>query len=234
MAFRQLRAPNINRGARRGFCLVYAREVVGAPAQQPTAQKAYQVEKNNGNVRNEIPPVGLWVPIWFSLTVGPYKGLGHVAWAYNHGNYVEIHDSEVHGGARPVYTSIAQVLSWFGKSGIQYLGWSTWINGAHIVEAVADARKSNETIADEIIAGLWSSGDDRRNRVTAAGYNYEAIRAIVNSRFGAAPVARKSNEQIADEVIAQQWGKGDERKARLTAAGYNAATIQAIVNRKLR
>lgn len=235
MAYRQVRTPNVNIGAIRGWCLKYIGDGVGATTgRQPTAQRSYEVERANGNIRTSDLPVGLWVPIYFSLSKGPYKGLGHVAWAYNHGNYVEIHDSEVHGGGRGVYTSIAQVLSWFGNHGISYLGWSLWVDGVQIVAEVADARKSNETIADEVLAGHWGNGVDRQNRLKAAGYDYNAVQAIVNARFGGGAPARKSNEQIADEVIAQQWGKGQERKDRLAAAGYDYNAVQAIVNRKLR
>ena len=40
--------------------------------------------------------------------------------------------------------------------------------------------KSNEEIAKEVIHGEWGSGNDRRQRLTAAGYNYQEIQKIVN------------------------------------------------------
>lgn len=235
MATRQITRPNVNIGATRGWCLKYVGDAVNAPYshRQPTAQTSYNVEKRNGNIRTGDLPVGVWLPIYFSLSRGAYAGLGHVAWAYNHGNYVEIHDSEVHGGGRGIYTSIAQVLAWFGNHGIQYLGYSLWVDGVHIAEEYQDARKSNETIADEVIAQRWGNGQDRKNRLAAAGYDYNAVQSIVNARFSGGNVARKSNEQIADEVIAMQWGKGQDRINRLAAAGYNYNAVQAIVNRKL-
>ena len=99
----------------------------------------------------------------------------------------------------------------------------------------APTRKSNDEIANEVIAGKWGVGDDRKNRITAAGYDYNAIRNLVNSKLGAKPApARKSNEQIANEVIAGKWGVGNDRKNRITAAGYNYETIRAIVNSKMR
>lgn len=95
--------------------------------------------------------------------------------------------------------------------------------------------KSNETIADEVIAGKWGNGDDRKNRLTAAGYDYNAIQSIVNQKLGAKPVLnKKSNETIADEVIRGDWGNGQDRKNRLQAAGYDYSAIQSIVNAKLR
>ena len=40
--------------------------------------------------------------------------------------------------------------------------------------------KSNEEIAKEVIAGKWGSGNDRRQRLSNAGYDYKAIQSIVN------------------------------------------------------
>lgn len=47
----------------------------------------------------------------------------------------------------------------------------------------ATTRKSNEEIADEVIRGKWGNGTDRRNRLTAAGYDPNAIQAIVNKKM---------------------------------------------------
>ena len=90
--------------------------------------------------------------------------------------------------------------------------------------------KTTEQIASEVIAGQWGNGEDRKNRLTQAGYDYNVIQDIVNKKV--APV-RKSNEQIASEVIAGQWGDGNDRKNRLEQAGYDYNTIQNIVNQKL-
>ena len=41
-------------------------------------------------------------------------------------------------------------------------------------------QKTNEQIAREVISGKWGNGEERRNRLSAAGYNYADIQAIVN------------------------------------------------------
>ena len=41
-------------------------------------------------------------------------------------------------------------------------------------------KKSNEDIAKEVIAGKWGNGVERKKRLTAAGYDYNKIQAIVN------------------------------------------------------
>ena len=44
--------------------------------------------------------------------------------------------------------------------------------------------KTNGQIADEVIQGLWGNGEDRKERLTQAGYNYKSIQTIVNQRYG--------------------------------------------------
>ena len=40
--------------------------------------------------------------------------------------------------------------------------------------------ESLEVIAKEVIAGKWGNGEERKKRLTAAGYDYDTIQAIVN------------------------------------------------------
>lgn len=42
-------------------------------------------------------------------------------------------------------------------------------------------KKSNYTIALEILAGKWGNGAARRQAVSKAGYDFDAIQSIVNS-----------------------------------------------------
>lgn len=95
----------------------------------------------------------------------------------------------------------------------------------------APGRKSNATVAQEVLNGAWGNNPERRQKLEAAGYDYNAIQAIVNGKVSApkAP-ARKSDANIAGEVLAGLWGNNPERKRRLEAAGYNYQAIQNIVN----
>lgn len=131
----QKTSPNLNIGAKPGWCLQYADDVVNAPVRRYSAGVEYLAQKAAGNIHEEEPPVGLWVPVFFDITSGIYDPYEHVGWAYNHGNgRIEIHDSEVHSGARGVYNSIAEICGWFGKFGLRYLGWSERIGGVQVVE----------------------------------------------------------------------------------------------------
>ena len=93
-------------------------------------------------------------------------------------------------------------------------------------------KKSNEEIAKEVIQGKWGNGDTRKKKLTAAGYDYAAVQAIVTKLMSGSST-KKSNEAIAKEVIQGKWGSGETRKQKLTAAGYDYNTIQALVNKML-
>ncbi len=110
-----------------------------------------------------------------------------------------------------------------------YIDYPTLIKGE--AEPVT-ARKSNEETAREVIAGLWGNGEERKQRLTAAGYNYGEIQQIVNAAFKTPQ--KKSNAEIAKEVIRGLWGNGAQRKESLTKAGYNYSEVQATVNKMLK
>ena len=91
--------------------------------------------------------------------------------------------------------------------------------------------KTTEEVAKEVIAGKWGNGEDRKQRLTAAGYNYSLIQAKVNELMGAkTTVSSKSIDELAREVIAGNWGNGEDRKQRLKAAGYDYSAVQVKVN----
>lgn len=47
--------------------------------------------------------------------------------------------------------------------------------------------KSNEEIISEINSGIWGNGEERKTRLTDAGYNYDEIQSIINARYPSAP-----------------------------------------------
>ena len=48
----------------------------------------------------------------------------------------------------------------------------------------SSSKKSNEEIANEVIAGQWGNGNDRKTRLQNAGYDYNEIQDIVNKKLG--------------------------------------------------
>lgn len=55
----------------------------------------------------------------------------------------------------------------------------------HPVKPTQPVKKSNEEIANEVINGAWGNGEDRKKRLTDAGYNYTVVQAIVNKKMAA-------------------------------------------------
>jgi len=101
----------------------------------------------------------------------------------------------------------------------------------------APKRYTNEQVAEQVLAGSWGNGVDRKERLQRAGYNYSTIQALVNKLVGYGPKKPKklSDDQVANQIIAGQggWGNGADRKARLEKAGYSYSAVQGIVNKKL-
>ena len=94
--------------------------------------------------------------------------------------------------------------------------------------------KSVDALAREVLADTWGNGNDRYQRLTAAGYDYDTVQARVNQLLGLKPKpAGKSIDTLAREVIRGDWGNGQQRYNRLTAAGYNYNQVQARVNQLL-
>lgn len=117
-------------------------------------------------------------------------------------------------------------------------GWERFLNKIknYLGEATVDTGSSKDlnAIADEVIAGKWGNGEDRKNRLTQAGYNYSEVQALVNQKLtGSSTTSKKSIDTIADEVIAGKWGNGNDRKTNLENAGYNYQEVQNKVNEKL-
>ena len=53
------------------------------------------------------------------------------------------------------------------------------------VKPTQPVKKPNEEIANEVINGAWGNGEDRKKRLTDAGYNYTVVQAIVNKKMAA-------------------------------------------------
>lgn len=105
---------------------------------------------------NELNAYTVWVAQWANTNT--YKG-PYAMWQYTS-------DGSVNGISGRVDMNY-QVSSLGGKIGTS-----------------GGSKKSNEVIANEVIAGKWGNGTDRKNRLTSAGYDYSAIQSIVNTKLG--------------------------------------------------
>lgn len=90
--------------------------------------------------------------------------------------------------------------------------------------------KTTAQLVDEVLAGKWGVGSERRSRLTQAGYDYDTVQKAVNAKLS----GKKSVDEIAKEVVRGKWGNGIERKNKLEAAGYDYLEVQRVVSRLLR
>lgn len=95
------------------------------------------------------------------------------------------------------------------------------------------SEKSVEEVAKEVLAGKWGNGEERKNRLKTAGYDYAAVQAKVN-QLAKGTSNQKSIDAVAREVIRGKWGNGADRKKRITSAGYDYSAVQKRVNELLK
>ena len=212
--YEQVSSVNIKAmGKKKGWCLQNCRLVFGfTTGKYASAKVDMQSQRASGTLHSmDTLPTNVVVPVYVDTT-GKYE---HVIISY-YGTFYE----DGYKINRNKYS--------------KFFGWGELCDGRRVVKWVEDAKKSNEEIAKEVIAGKWGNGDDRKNRLASAGYNYNTIQSLVNQMLSGNTSNRKSDTEIAKEVIQGKWGNGADRKNRLTSAGYNYNNIQAIVNKLLR
>ena len=59
-------------------------------------------------------------------------------------------------------------------------GFDTYITTKSGTAVTTSSKKSIDEIAREVIQGLWGNGQDRKDRITKAGYDYSAVQKRVN------------------------------------------------------
>lgn len=161
-----------------------------------------------------------------SSVVGYYDFLANTpryANALNNPNYKDAVDKLIHTTDGLAYATdpnyISKVISIIEKYNLTE--WDA--------REVQPQRKSIDEVAKEVIRGEWGNGEDRKARLTQAGYDYNVIQARANEMLRPQP-QKKSIDEIAREVIRGKWGNNPERKRRLESAGYDYNAVQKRVN----
>lgn len=150
MPVRQTYEPNINVGAQSGWCLQYVDDAISAPSRTPSAQAAYLNELNAGRINTGHAPVGVWVIGFLGFSRGQYIEDGHVfLMRKREDGSIEIHDSEVHSGARGIYNSIEELMNWMGNYGPDYLGFSYCCDGRRIAEDYDETQPTDRKMEED-------------------------------------------------------------------------------------
>lgn len=150
MAVRQIYEPNLNIGAQSGWCLQYVDDAISSLTRSPNAQTAYLNELNAGRINTGPAPVGIWVVGFLGFSIGQYVDDGHVFLMRKRADgSIEIHDSEVHSGARGIYNSIEELMNWMGNYGPDYLGYSYCCDGRRIAEDYDETQPTDRKMEED-------------------------------------------------------------------------------------
>ena len=150
MPVRQIYEPNLNVGAQSGWCLQYVDDAINSLTRSPNAQTAYLNELNAGRINTGPAPVGVWVIGFLGFSIGQYTEDGHVfLMRKREDGSIEIHDSEVHSGARGIYNSIEELMNWMGNYGPDYLGYSYCCDGRRIAEDYDETQPTDRKMEED-------------------------------------------------------------------------------------
>ena len=184
MAWQQELNFNINKmGTKKGWCLQNSRLGFGITKGTYASAKADMLAQKAKGTLHPLPaPTNVAVPVYVD-SISVYE---HVM-VCDHGTYYS-------DGKKVACPS-------------KVFGWGELCDGARVVKWVEDAKKSNEEIAREVIAGKWGNGADRKKRLTDAGYDYDAVQKVVNQKMGATQ-AQYYTVQSGDTLsgIASKYG----------------------------
>lgn len=165
------------------WCLAVAQKTFNIAPFAESAQIAWSW--NNTKHQDRNLPDGCFVPIWWT---GGYKNYGHVAIAKRTGNRIQIWSSPYtrkpffdyfEGELNTTIDTVSRIYS------VTYVGWTETMNTTRVIEWVNPPQlKSNEEIAAEIWQKKWGDGEERKRRLAAAGYSWDAIQSLVDKGVG--------------------------------------------------
>ena len=154
---------NINKmGHKKGYCLQNVRLGFGLPAKYESAKVDMEANKKAGTLHNmDTIPNNVAVPVYVDSTS-----------KYEH---IIVCD-------KGTYYSDGSRLS--SIKGLKFFGWGELCEGVRVVEYVPDSKKPIDEVAQEVINGQWGNGSERKNKLTNAGYDYNAVQKKVNELLG--------------------------------------------------
>ena len=165
------------------WCLAVAQKTFNVAPFAASAQIAWNW--NNTKHTDRSLPDGCFVPIWWT---GGVQNYGHVAVAKRTGNRIQIWTSPYRhkpyfdyfeGELNTTIDTVSRIYS------VVYAGWTETMNTTRVVEWVNPPQlKSNEEIAAEIWQKKWGDGEERKRRLAAAGYSWDAIQPLVDKGVG--------------------------------------------------
>lgn len=228
-------------------CVGYAcgrfNEIIGAmkyPSLNCNAENFIERAKNTYGLEiSSVPTLG-GIMVWQKGTLSGKDGAGHVAVVEKIIDSNTIYTSESGYGGSAFWNSTRRNTNGRWGLGSAYTFRGCIVNPA-IGKVVAptptpSAKKSVDEVAKEVIRGEWGNGDERYNRLTNAGYNYNEVQAKVNELLNSnkptpAPTPSVDILDLVRKTIRGDFGNGEARRK---ALGSNYDEVQRQVNLNLK
>ena len=228
-------------------CVGYAcgrfNEIIGAmkyPSLNCNAENFIERAKNTYGLEiSSVPTLG-GIMVWQKGTLSGNDGAGHVAVVEKIIDSNTIYTSESGYGGSAFWNSTRRNTNGRWGLGSAYTFRGCIVNPA-IGKVVAptptpSAKKSIDEVAKEVIRGEWGNGDERYNRLTNAGYNYNEVQAKVNELLNSnkptpAPTPSVDILDLVRKTIRGDFGNGEARRK---ALGSNYDEVQRQVNLNLK
>jgi surface antigen len=228
-------------------CVGYAcgrfNEIIGAmkyPSLNCNAENFIERAKNTYGLEiSSVPTLG-GIMVWQKGTLSGNDGAGHVAVVEKIIDSNTIYTSESGYGGSAFWNSTRRNTNGRWGLGSAYTFRGCIVNPA-IGKVVAptptpSAKKSVDEVAKEVIRGEWGNGDERYNRLTNAGYNYNEVQAKVNELLNSnkptpAPTPSVDILDLVRKTIRGDFGNGEARRK---ALGSNYDEVQRQVNLNLK
>lgn len=228
-------------------CVGYAcgrfNEIIGAmkyPSLNCNAENFIERAKNTYGLEiSSVPTLG-GIMVWQKGTLSGNDGAGHVAVVEKIIDSNTIYTSESGYGGSAFWNSTRRNTNGRWGLGSAYTFRGCIVNPA-IGKVVAptptpSAKKSVDEVAKEVIRGEWGNGDERYNRLTNAGYNYNEVQTKVNELLNSnkptpAPTPSVDILDLVRKTIRGDFGNGEARRK---ALGSNYDEVQRQVNLNLK
>lgn len=155
--FKQLRDANTATGYVGGWCLKFVQDAFGTDHPYASAIDAWNANYGGGNHAGEVPPLGITVPVYFSLGNVP---AGHVAIRLDDGWVASSTQSGSH--STPYFhKSLDDLIAVYGQynGGCTYLGWSEYVGTVRVV-APAQVNATDDQIRQAYLDILERPADD--------------------------------------------------------------------------
>ena len=166
-------------------------------------------------------PVLGGIMVWQKgATLSGNDGAGHVAIVERINNQHSIYTSESSYGGTAFFNATRKDSNgrWGMASGYIFRGCiiNPAIGDVHYIEPTPQPQpqptKSIDEIAREVINGNWGNGQERKDRLTAAGYNYSEVQGRVNEILAGntpAPAPQPAPQPSNPDYIEYTVVKGD-------------------------